>query len=114
MFAGLLLLAWQKDRAVVRMTFLPQGPMVHVEGEDLLVDCGDEWMAGMVVPRQLRVRGVDELDHCVVTHLVTHHAGGLKMLKEACLLRQVYRGQSRSSSPVGKQVTGLELSLIHI
>ena len=31
------------------------------------------------------------------------------MLKEACLLRQVYRGQSRSSSPVGKQVTGLEL-----
>ena len=78
MSVGLLLLAWQKDRAVVRMTFLPQGPMVHVEGEDLLVDCGDEWMAGMVVPRQLRVRGVDELDHCVVTHLVTHHAGGLR------------------------------------
>ena len=109
MFAVLLLLVWQKDRVVVRMTFLPQGPMVHVEGEDLLVDCGDEWMAGMVVPRQLRVRGVDELDHCVVTHLVTHHAGGLEMLKEACLLRQVYRAQSRSSSPVGKQVTGLEL-----
>ena len=108
-FAGLLLLAWQKDRSAVRMTFLPQGPVVHVEGEGLLVDCGDEWVAKMVVPRQLRVRGVDTLDRCIVSHLVTHHAGGLPVLKESYSLRQIYRTQARSSSPIGKQVIGLEL-----
>ena len=56
-FVGLLFLAWQKDRSAVRMTFLPQGPVVHVEEEGPLVDCGDERVAEMVVPRQLRVRG---------------------------------------------------------
>ena len=108
-FVGLLFLAWQKDRSAVRMTFLPQGPVVHVEGEGLLVDCGDERVAKMVVPRQLRVRGVDVLDRCVVSHLVTHHAGGLPVLKESYSLREIYRTQARSSSPVGKQVRGLLL-----
>jgi beta-lactamase superfamily II metal-dependent hydrolase len=41
----------------------------------------------MVMSRKLRIQGVEEMDHCVVTHLVKYHSGELEVFKEAYSLR---------------------------
>lgn len=106
-FIGMLGYAWFEDRRTVRMTFLPGGPVTHVEQGGMLVDCGDERMAEFVIPRHLRVRGVDQLEGCVITHAVGHHAGGIGGLLEQQPLNWLKACSARSTSRVQKELDAL-------
>ena len=106
-FIGMLGYVWFEDRRTVRMTFLPNGPVTHVESAGMLVDCGDVRMTEFVIPRYLRVRGVDRLEGCVITHAVGHHAGGLGNLLEQYSLSWVQACSARSTSRNQKELDAL-------
>ena len=107
-FAILLIWSWKSDRSEIRMTFLPGGPVIHVEGGDeMLIDCGDKRCAEFVVQRQRHLRGLDSKAECVVTHSVKHHAGGLGALVEMHQLKKVYISRAKSNSSVYKDTINL-------
>ena len=107
-FAIALIWSWKADQSEIRMTFLSGGPVIHVEdGNEMLIDCGDERFVEFVIPRQRRVRGMDSKAECVVTHSVKHHAGGLKSLAKMYQLKKVYISQAKSTSPVYRDIAGL-------
>ena len=100
-----LIWSWEVDRDSVRMNFLPDGPVIHMEGEEgMLIDCGDERMVEYVIPRHLRSRGVDNIGDLVLTHSVKHHAGGFVGLLEEQLITQISLSHARSTSKVHKMV----------
>ncbi|MDG2212678.1 MAG: ComEC/Rec2 family competence protein, partial [Verrucomicrobiota bacterium] len=100
-----LIWSWKVDRDAVRMTFLPDGPVIHMEGkEGMLIDCGDEGMVEHVIPRHLRSRGVGNIGNLVITHSVKHHAGGFVGLLEEQLITRVSLSHTRSTSKVHKMV----------
>ena len=94
-FATLLLLAlatfgqWRYDRAVTRLTCVPLngGESVFLQpargGGTWLIDCGDENSARMVTKPFLRSRGVNWLDHLVVTHGERRNVGGAELIRDA-------------------------------
>ena len=87
------------------MSFLPNGPVIYVEGENgILIDCGDERTVEYVIPRHLRARGTDKVGILVLTHSVKHHAGGFVDLLEERPVTQVCLSHARSTSKVHKMV----------
>ena len=104
-FVSTLFWAWKADRIEVRISFLPDGPVIHMEGENgMLIDCGDERMVEYVIPRHLRARGTDKVGVLVLTHSVKHHAGGVVDLLEEQPVTQVCLSHARSTSKVHKMV----------
>ena len=107
-FVVLLLANWQIDRQEVRLTMLPEGPMIHVEASaqtsGLLIDTGDAMAVEYTVQRHLQTRGVDALHAVALTHGIGHHIGGFTNLLAAQPLERVYLSHAKSSSPFQKIV----------
>lgn len=107
-FAISLVAAWQTDRQEVRLTMLPEGPMIHVEASahtsGLLIDTGDAMAVKYSVQRHLQSRGVDALHAVALTHGVGHHVGGFTNLFAAQPLDRVYLSHAKSSSIYQKTV----------
>jgi len=107
-FVVLLLASWQTDRQEVRLTMLPEGPMIHVEASahtsGLLIDTGDAMAVEYTVQRHLQTRGVDALHAVALTHGIGHHIGGFTNLLAAQPLERVYLSHAKSSSRFQKIV----------
>ena len=107
-FVVLLLANWQTDRQEVRITMLPEGPMIHVEASahtsNLLIDTGDAMAVEYTVQRHLKTRGVDALHAVALTHGIGHHVGGFTNLMAAQPLERVSLSHAKSSSKFQKIV----------
>ena len=104
MFVVSMMAAWQE----VRLTFLPEGPMVHVESSahtsDLLIDSGDAMAVEYTVQRHLQARGVDALADVALTHGIGHHVGGFTNLLALQPIERVHLSHAKSSSKFHKTV----------
>ncbi len=107
-FVVLLMASWQTDQQEVRITMLPEGPMIHVEASahttGLLIDTGDAMAVEYTVQRHLQTRGVDALQAVALTHGIGHHIGGFTNLLAAQPLERVYLSHAKSSSRFQKIV----------
>ncbi len=107
-FVVLLLARWQFDQQEVRITMLPEGPMIHVEANahtsGLLIDTGNAMAVEYTVQRHLQARGVDALQAVALTHGIGHHIGGFTHLLAAQPLERVSLSHAKSSSRFHKTV----------
>jgi beta-lactamase superfamily II metal-dependent hydrolase len=87
---------WLNQRACPRLSVIPLsgGEAFYFEpaytGRDLLVDCGDALAADFVVKPFLRGRGVNRLEHLVLTHGDVHNVGGLPVIRQHFEPRRIF------------------------
>ncbi len=93
-FAAVLFLAawiidWRQERAWHRLTVLPVGGshIIYLEpargGEQWLINCGSRSGAGFTLKPFLQARGVNRLEHLVLTHGDSDFFGGVSELRTA-------------------------------
>ena len=104
-FAIAVTVNWQTDQQTIRLTFLPNSPVIHVEGpQEILIDCGNEQVAKFIVARHLQSRGVDQIHSLVLTHGVRHHVGGFPYIFDVQPLQRVFMSHAKSSSKYHKNI----------
>lgn len=104
-FTIALIVNWQTDRQTVSLTFLPNSPVVHFEGpQEMLIDCGNGQSAEFTVARHLQSRGVDAIQHLVLTHGVRHHVGGFPHIFDSQPLQRVFLSHAKSSSKYHRNI----------
>ena len=104
-FAIAVIVNWQTDQQTIRLTFLPNSPVIHVEGpKEMLIDCGNEQVAKFIVARHLQSRGVDQIHSLVLTHGVHHHVGGFSHIFDVQPLQCVFFSHAKSSSKYHKNI----------
>ncbi len=104
-FAIAVIVNWQTDQQTIRLTFLPNSPVIHVEGpQGMLIDCGNEQVTEFIVARHLQSRGVDQIHSLVLTHGVRHHVGGFPNIFDVQPLQRVFMSHAKSSSKYHKNI----------
>ena len=99
MFAGCLLIGWQRERAWHRLTALPLsgGHAIYVQPRDAkewLIDAGDKSGFQFTMKPYLQAQGVNRLDNFLLTHGDARQVGG------AAQLHQLFRARQAWASPV--------------
>ena len=110
---GLLTLLWTagwlQDRSRTRLHILPLngGTAIYLEApgqDDWLIDCGNQSSAEFVTRPFLKSRGVNHLDHLLLTHGDLRHFGGAAFIQEKFRARQVLFSPVRTHSSAYQQL----------
>jgi competence protein ComEC len=118
--AGLALAAtWAAGARTARLHLLPLNgaPVIYAEGAgrdgNLLIDCGNERMAGDVVKPFLCAQGVNRLGGVCLAVGRLDYFGGARLLLSNFTAGPVFTGTARSRSPGFRRLTN-ELSQSHL
>ena len=94
---------WRHENAEVRVTILNGASSVYVaapgHAQNLLIDCGNESGASLIVKPFLRGQGVNRLPHLLLAHGDLRHAGGVEVIAEQFSPAQITTGTAPSRSP---------------
>ncbi len=109
MFAVFWILNWHRESAEVRVTVLNGASSIYVDvpghEKDLLIDCGNESSANLIVKPFLRGQGVNRLPNLLLTHGDVRHAGGIEVIAEQFFPEQITTSSVRSRSASYRAVT---------
>jgi len=103
--AAVWLVAEHRTRGEVRLTVLGHGTNVVYSDapgrdRDLLVDCGEESAADLVVKPFLHAQGVTTLPHLALTHGDKGHVGGVELITSEFRPTVTFTSPVRFRSPV--------------
>ncbi len=103
------ILNWRHEGAEMRVTVLNGASSVYVDApghaQDLLIDCGTESGASLIVKPFLRAQGVNRLPHLLLAHGDLRHAGGVEVITEQFSPAQITTGSVPSRSASYRAIT---------
>ena len=107
--AGIWLLSWWTTKDEVQITILPLGGgpiLADLPGRDrdLLVDCGSQTGAEMVVKPFLHSRGLSRLPRVLLTHGDLQRVGGVDYLRRHFSVAEVLTSSIRFRSPAYRRI----------
>ena len=101
---------WRRENVAMRITVLNGASSLYVDAPGraraLLIDCGNESGAKLIVTPFLRGQGVNRLPNLLLAHSDLRHAGGVGVIAEQFTPAQITTSSTASRSPGYQIATG--------